>query len=351
MSVERIKLTAIRTDGGTQMRAAIASETVEEYAESYRAGTTMPPVVVFYDGKDYWLGDGFHRVEAQRRLTFVDVGADVRAGTKRDAILYAIDANDANGLRLKLADRLRSADVLLRDPEWSKWSDRQIGKKCGLHHETVGKRRELSGDSARCDEPTRPRKVVRNGRVYEQKTAAIGKTQQKSAVAATSTGATAPRPSASERTVSMAAIVPAENMFAVTSDTSTTRSANSAARSEPVACPLDDMDDVAPDDDEMNEPDEAPDDDRVVYAPGWRPPAESGLDGLDVDLAAAPLAQLCKRFVADIRAAHAGLPSPVKDRATRRVRDHLLAVVAAVTEIAPHLRGEETTKPTLRVVK
>ena len=90
---ERINLSQIRTDGGTQARAGLNKETVKEYQELLDgSGGVWPfrdPVILYHDGNDYWLADGFHRVEACRRNGRFVAEADVRQGTQRDAILHA----------------------------------------------------------------------------------------------------------------------------------------------------------------------------------------------------------------------------------------------------------------------
>ena len=60
----KLKPSQIRQDGGTQPRAEIWQDVVDDYAEQMTAGATFPPIVVFYDGTHYWLADGFHRLAA-----------------------------------------------------------------------------------------------------------------------------------------------------------------------------------------------------------------------------------------------------------------------------------------------
>jgi hypothetical protein len=145
-----ISLAVIRTDGGAQMRTAeIDPAVVTDYVSAMEGGTVFPPIVVFHsdDNDDCWLADGFHRVEAARRLGRQTITAEVRLGTHRDAILHAVGANASHGLRRTDADKRRSIETLLRDPAWAKWSDREIGKACAVDHKTVGKvRRALTGD-------------------------------------------------------------------------------------------------------------------------------------------------------------------------------------------------------------
>ncbi len=143
---DTLPVSKIRTDGGTQPRAELSAETIGEYQTAMVAGTTFPPVVVFHDQNDYWLADGFHRLEAAKATGATEIAADVRQGTQRDAILFSVGANAAHGLRRTNLDKRRAVERLLRDGEWAKWSDRKIAEACGVTHPFVGKvRAELTG--------------------------------------------------------------------------------------------------------------------------------------------------------------------------------------------------------------
>ena len=129
----------IKIDGGTQMRAALDQATVIEYQELLDANPgqwPFPPIVVFYDGETHWLGDGFHRVAAASTRRTV-IPADLRDGTRRDAILYAAGANANHGLRRTGADKRRAVEVLLRDEEWGQWSNTEIARRCQVSEGTV----------------------------------------------------------------------------------------------------------------------------------------------------------------------------------------------------------------------
>ena len=65
--VEPIPLARIK-DGGAQIRVEMRPEIVNDYANDMLDGAVFPPIVVFYDGSDYWQADGFHRVEAGRKI-------------------------------------------------------------------------------------------------------------------------------------------------------------------------------------------------------------------------------------------------------------------------------------------
>ena len=145
-AVVEIPLTSIK-DGDAQMRVEMHPETVADYAADMLDGAVFPPVIVYHDGADYWLADGFHRVEAARKIDRKEIEAEIRDGTARDAILHGIGSNATHGLRRTQADKRRAVERLLTDPEWAAWSDRKIAQLAKVDHKTVGKiRRELTGE-------------------------------------------------------------------------------------------------------------------------------------------------------------------------------------------------------------
>lgn len=146
-SITALSLNEIATDGGTQSRLKLNHVTIEDYAEAMQAGVEFPPITVFYDGKIYWLADGFHRVAAARKAFVEDIACEVRQGTRRDAVLYSVGANAAHGLPRSREDKKCAVMTLLHDEEWSKWSDREIARQCHVDHKYVGKlRKEVNGD-------------------------------------------------------------------------------------------------------------------------------------------------------------------------------------------------------------
>ena len=143
-----IAISAITVDTVAQIRAnGTDPQVVGDYAEAMEQGATFPPVVLFHDGAAYFAGDGFHRIAAADTIGRAAVLADVRQGTRRDAILFAVGANADHGLRRSQADRRNAVLTLLRDPEWSRLSDRKIAEMARVDHKTVAKiRRELTGE-------------------------------------------------------------------------------------------------------------------------------------------------------------------------------------------------------------
>lgn len=138
MTLRSVVLDEIRIDGGTQPRAAISEMTVSEYAAAMHDGVQLPPMDLFFDGSAYWLADGFHRYHAARHLGLESVAVTVHAGTRRDAVLFAVGSNQAHGLRRTNEDKRRAVLTLLNDEEWTKWSDSEIGRRCGVAHTLVG---------------------------------------------------------------------------------------------------------------------------------------------------------------------------------------------------------------------
>lgn len=150
-----LSIASIRRDGGTQPRDHISTEIAKDYAEAQVDGAQFPPVVVFYDGTEYWLADGFHRVMAAEILNLPEISADVRQGDRRDAVLFSVGANADHGYRRSNLDKRRAVVTLLNDPEWSGWSDREIARRCCVEHHLVGSLRPKPVTGDKPSEPTR----------------------------------------------------------------------------------------------------------------------------------------------------------------------------------------------------
>ena len=139
----------------------------------------LPPVVVFWDGEGvYWLADGHYRYRAALEAGHRKIRAEVREGTKRDAILYAAGANK-HGQTLSSAEKRWVVERLLTDDEWRQWSDREIARHTGTSHVFVGDVRKAleleaprSGNGLQIASTTRT--VKRGDTTYQMDTANIG---------------------------------------------------------------------------------------------------------------------------------------------------------------------------------
>lgn len=133
----KVLLEQIEIYAGTQVRQSIDDETVTQYAERMMEGDVFPPVVLFHDGTVYYIGDGFHRVLGSERNGFIDIEADVRKGTKQDALWYALGANRTNGKRMTSGD-LRKA-VALALQTWPDKTQQAIADHVGCSQQHVAK--------------------------------------------------------------------------------------------------------------------------------------------------------------------------------------------------------------------
>ena len=135
--VDSLELAGVKLDRACQPRVAIDEVLVAEYSEAMRAGDVFPAIVVFFDGADHWLADGFHRYHAARRAEQDFLAAELHTGIRRDAVLYSVGANLAHGARRTNRDKRRAVETLLSDPEWALWTNREIARQCGVVHAFV----------------------------------------------------------------------------------------------------------------------------------------------------------------------------------------------------------------------
>ena len=136
---------ALVLDAKLQSRIEIDETTVSEYAESIKSGDEFPPVLVYFDGINYYLTDGYHRYHAHKRAEKVSILCDVVNGTFRDAILHATGVNSKHGMRRTHADKRKAVMTLLDDFEWSMWSNAEVARQCGVSPTFVANLRDSGG--------------------------------------------------------------------------------------------------------------------------------------------------------------------------------------------------------------
>jgi hypothetical protein len=120
-----------------QVRAVTDMGVCKRYSEAKAAGSVFPPVLVYFDGEDHWLADGFHRVRAYEILGLREIKAVVRRGTVDDALLGAIEENGDDRVDRKLndEDRKHAAEIMIR--RFTNWSDNEISKRTGCNKGVV----------------------------------------------------------------------------------------------------------------------------------------------------------------------------------------------------------------------
>ena len=128
-----------------QIRARIDNDTIADYAEAMSSGAIFPPLTVFAENgsERYLLADGAHRLAAAKKVGMDTVACELRDGGMREALQYALSANDNHGLRRNNADKRRAVTTALKDPEWAEWSNVDIGRLCGVSGKLVARMREL----------------------------------------------------------------------------------------------------------------------------------------------------------------------------------------------------------------
>ena len=138
---QKIPISKIVTDAGTQVRAALNESVVADYAEAMADGVKFPPIIVFHDGNRYLVADGFHRVMAALRNGAEQIECDVRKGGKPDALKFALGCNAHHGLRRTNADKRHAVGMALK--EFGKFSDTTLAEMCAVNRELVAEVRKI----------------------------------------------------------------------------------------------------------------------------------------------------------------------------------------------------------------
>lgn len=171
-----LKLSAIRLDGGTQARVSLNDSVVMEYSEHLKEGAKFPALVVFHDGSNYWLADGFHRYFARKANGELETEVDVHQGTLREAQLYAFGANGGRGLKTNSEDIRSIISRMLSDDEWKQWSDTQIAKHVGVSKMTVGRIRHALEEQGKVAPKKESKYVDKHGNESTMNTTKLKKT-------------------------------------------------------------------------------------------------------------------------------------------------------------------------------
>jgi hypothetical protein len=143
--LKTLKLSEINRDVALQARVGMSEQTIEDYAECYRRGISLPAPSIFSDGQTYWPWDGFHRLEGLARTEETEIVCEIGDGTFRDALFLAASANKTHGLRRTNEDKRKAVAVLLTDEEWGLWANRRIADHCGVSDVFVGNLRREHG--------------------------------------------------------------------------------------------------------------------------------------------------------------------------------------------------------------
>ena len=166
LKYQTVPLNAVRMDS-VHARAKINHAMVATFAADMERGDVFPKPVLLYDAKKdcFWTGDGFTRLAAMLQLGRKEVEAEVRPGTKTDAMLFNIKANsEPRGQPTTIDDRRHAAKLLLKHKEHNFKTDKAIAELVGCSTGLVADvRHELSEQGV----PMPSIRVGANGRVYK----------------------------------------------------------------------------------------------------------------------------------------------------------------------------------------
>ena len=107
----RLRIAELLANAPIDPEAHLDAARVERYTRTLDA---LPPVVVVDTPEGLLLADGYHRVAASRRLGLEEVEAEVRTGTRRDALQQiGLALVGAAGARLATVPGLQAGQTTL----------------------------------------------------------------------------------------------------------------------------------------------------------------------------------------------------------------------------------------------
>lgn len=181
-NLQKLRPELLYTDGGTQPRGRLDDAVVDRYADEMQGGLwdwakSSTSITVFFDGKTYWLGDGFHRVAAAKKAGLDEVEVDVRQGGEREAKWFSFGVNAEHGHARGKDDVARILTAIFEDAEWQAIPLREIARHTRVPLTTVHRYHDKHVASVPPEQIAEPvtRTVIRGGTTYDMDTSAIGK--------------------------------------------------------------------------------------------------------------------------------------------------------------------------------
>lgn len=156
-----MKLSQITLDPKLMMRVSLNKDIIDEYAQAMLDGDKFPPVIIFNDGDNNYLVEGFKRYYANKKNGLEIIDADVRMGTYDDAFDYALTvANRIHGERYTHEDKRYQLNMAFEMPRYIGKSDRELGRILKVSHTFVSNARKAIGKQPDVIETTRKGKPV-----------------------------------------------------------------------------------------------------------------------------------------------------------------------------------------------
>jgi hypothetical protein len=85
--LREIEVSALAQAAGDRAERHVDDARVHRYMQVF---DSLPPLVAFLTDEGMLLADGYHRLAAAVRLQLSTVTVDVREGTRRDALAFAV---------------------------------------------------------------------------------------------------------------------------------------------------------------------------------------------------------------------------------------------------------------------
>lgn len=131
----KIPISSIEIDPDSYPREGVDDLRVAEYWDRMSAGDKFPDIVVYEDGQHRYLSDGRHRILAAQIDGAKEIDADVKHGTRADALWFALGANRAHGSRMTPGDLQHAIRLALR--EFPDRSPKMIADRIGCSRSYV----------------------------------------------------------------------------------------------------------------------------------------------------------------------------------------------------------------------
>ena len=154
--MQKIAIERITIENDLQPRLMLNEDHIQGIVEALRANPNAldeHPLTVWKIGETLVLVDGFHRFQALTRIQATEVPVEIRQSPDggnpwRDALVSSIESNLHKGAPLKRSreDNRKAVQMLLKDVELRKWSDRKIAEKVGVSDKTVADVRAENSD-------------------------------------------------------------------------------------------------------------------------------------------------------------------------------------------------------------
>jgi hypothetical protein len=163
--IKALNIGAIVLDPRLQPRVEMNQDLVETYARCMDHGDEFDPVTVFFDGMNYKLTSGWHRLHAHKLLGKASIRARIINGTFTEALWNSIGSNNKNGARLSIADKRRNVQVVLEHEDFGQLPLTELARQCDVSPAFVKKMRDELGVEA----PDTIKIKTKTGKVVERK--------------------------------------------------------------------------------------------------------------------------------------------------------------------------------------